>query len=179
MSEEIIENEVSEVDTEEQKRIEHENFLKSFPESTVFFDRILEKDDVQWLGQYVKDAVIADRFGWSENHLDESELTLIDSKYYLKGHEKTEDVQEEIDKKAAIIDHQIEELLDTTVQSRRYKNVESCMTYYNSTDKTFREESEAVLKWRDSLYSTAREILRQVKAGEIDFRIVYGVWGNI
>lgn len=48
MSEEL--NEIEEIDTEEQKRIEHENMLKSFPETTVFYDRIIETDTYKCLG---------------------------------------------------------------------------------------------------------------------------------
>ena len=83
----------------EQARIEHENFLKSFAETTVFYDRIIEKDDVKWLGQYVKDAYVADRFGWLDNHYDESELTLIGNIYYLKGYEKPEESLDELKEK--------------------------------------------------------------------------------
>ena len=66
MSEEL--NEIEEVDTEEQKRIEHENMLKSFPDTTVFYDRIIETDTYKCLGSWTKSAYIADSLGFLDNH---------------------------------------------------------------------------------------------------------------
>ena len=179
MSEELNEiEEVSEIDTEEQEclereRLEHEEYLNSFPDTTVFYQELKEKDGVKWLCGTVTNAALADQLGFLDNHYDFSELTLIKGIFYLKGYEKPDETEAEIiRKKASEIDHELENLLDKTVQARNYKNVESCVGYYNSTDKTFREEAEAVLKWRDSLYATAREILKQVNEGSIDYRIV-------
>lgn len=101
MSEEL--NEIEEIDTEEQERIEHENMLKSFPDTTVFYDRIIETDTYKCLGSWTKSAYTADSLGFLDNHMDESELTFVPYNkeltcgvYYLKGHEKPESTIEEL-----------------------------------------------------------------------------------
>lgn len=166
MSEEL--NEIEEVE-----EVQEEVKSYDFPDTTVFYQELKEKDGVKWLCGVVTNAALADQLGFLDNHYDFSELTLIKGIFYLKGYEKPDETEAEIIRqKASEIDHELENLLDQTVQTRNYKNVESCVGYYNSTDKTFREEAEAVLKWRDSLYATAREILKQVNEGSIDYRIV-------
>ena len=176
MTEELNEiEEVSEIDAEEQARIEHENFLKSFPATTIFYQDLCVSEDasVKFLQGVTDVPLLAEQLGILDKHFDLSELTLKKGVFYLKGYEKPDEPEAEIIRnKASEIDHELENLLDQTVQTRNYKNVESCVGYYNSTDKTFREEAEAVLKWRDSLYATAREILKQVNEGSIDYRIV-------
>lgn len=172
---ERLEREQAEQERLEQERIEHENYLKSFPETTVFYDRILEKDDVKWLGQYVKDAYVADRFGWLENHLDESELTLIESKYYLKGYEPEETpetIHEKILNKIKLIDKQLEQYMDDVVHQKDYMNVVSCISYFNSTDEVFRTQARAVLRWRDEIYQVGRDVRDKVLAGELDWTII-------
>ena len=104
MSEELNEiEEVEEIDTAEQARIEHENFLKSFPDTTVFYDRIIETDTYKCLGSWTKSAHTADSLGFLDNHMDESELTFVpynkeltSGVYYIKGHEKPESTIEEL-----------------------------------------------------------------------------------
>ena len=92
-------------EAEEQARLqaiqEHEDFLNSFPETTVFYQELREVDNVKWLCGTVKDAHTAESFGWLDNHYDESELTFVPSNkeltsgvYYLKGHEKPDDTIE-------------------------------------------------------------------------------------
>ena len=144
-----------------------------FPEGTIFFQDFKDLGDIKYLEGVTDNPALADALKILDNHYHISELTLIKGTFYLKGYEKPDDTEAEIIRqKASEIDHELENLLDQTVQTRNYKNVESCVGYYNSTDKTFREEAEAVLKWRDSLYATAREILKQVNEGSIDYRIV-------
>ena len=128
MSEELNEiEEVSEVDTEEQKRIEHENMLKSFPETTVFYQELKEEGDVKWLCGTVTNAALADRLGFLDNHMDESELTFVPSNkeltsgvYYLKGHEKPESTVEELKAK---------KLAEISAEAHKYSQYE-CETMY-------------------------------------------------
>lgn len=168
MSEEL--NNIDEVEeTQETEEVK----TYDYPEGTIFYQEIREENGVKWLCGTTDQPSIADQLGFLENHCNFTELTLKNGVFYLKGYEKPDDTEAEfIRKKASEIDHELENLLDQTVQTRNYKNVESCVGYYNSTDKTFREEAEAVLKWRDSLYATAREILKQVNEGSINYRIV-------
>ena len=103
MTEELNEIEdVSEIDTAEQERIEHENMLKSFPDTTVFYDRIFEEGTVKRLGAWIKDPFMAERLKMLDNHMDESELSWrINPKtgsgaWYLKGYEDAEPTLEEL-----------------------------------------------------------------------------------
>ena len=136
MSEELNEiEEVSEVDTEEQKRIEHENFLKSFPETTVFYQELKEEGDVKWLCGTVTNAALADRLGFLDNHMDESELTFVPSNkeltsgvYYLKDHEKPESTIEELKAK---------KLAEISAEAHKYSQYE-CGEMYLTSSKGFR-----------------------------------------
>ena len=130
MSEELNE-EVSEIDTEEQKRIEHENFLKSFPETTVFYQELKEEGDVKWLCGTVTNAALADRLGFLDNHMDESELTFVPSNkeltsgvYYLKGHEKPESTIEELKAK---------KLAEISAEAHKYSQYECGEMYLTSS----------------------------------------------
>ena len=172
MSEELNEiEEVSEVDTEEQKRIEHENFLKSFPETTVFYQELKEEGDVKWLCGTVTNAALADRLGFLDNHYDFSELTLIKGIFYLKGYEKPDQSEQElIEQKIKAIDSQLEQYMDNKVHIEKdYKNIESCVSYFNSTDDEFRSNARAALRWRDDIYKVGREVRDKVLAGELDW----------
>ena len=127
MTEEILNEEVSEVDTEEQARIEHENMLKSFPDTTVFYDRIIETDTYKCLGSWTKSAYTADSLGFLDNHMDESELTFVPSNkeltsgvYYIKGHEKPDDTIEELKAK---------KLAEISAEAHKYSQYE-CESMY-------------------------------------------------
>ena len=135
MSEEIIENEEVEIDTEEQARIEHENFLKSFPDTTVFYDRIIETDTYKCLGSWTKSAHTADSLGFLDNHMDESELTFVPGNkeltsgiYYIKGHEKPESTIEELKAK---------KLAEISAEAHKYSQYE-CGEMYLTSSKGFR-----------------------------------------
>lgn len=157
----------------EQARIEHENFLNSFPETTVFYQELKEQDNVKWLCGTVKDAHTAESYGWLDNHYDESELTLIGNIYYLKGYEKPEQSEEEKMKiYAREIERQIDEHLQQLASSRGYDDVKSCVGYYNSTDETFQREARAMTVYRDHLYRTGYNIMDQCEKGEIDYKTV-------
>ena len=115
----------------EQERLEHENFLKSFPESTVFYDRIIETDTYKCLGSWTKSAYTADSMGFLDNHMDESELTFVPSNkeltsgvYYLKGHEKPESTVEELKAK---------KLAEISAEAHKYSQYECGEMYLTSS----------------------------------------------
>ena len=168
-----IERQEAEERAREQARIEHENFLKSFPDTTVFYQELKEKGGVKWLCGTVKDAHIAESYGWLDNHYDESELTLIGNIYYLKGYEKPEQSEEEKMKLyAQEIERQIDEHLQQLASSRGYDDVKSCCGYYNSSDEIFQKEARAMTVYRDHLYRTGYNIIEKCQKGEIDYRTV-------
>ena len=128
MIEELNENEVSEIDTEEQERIEHENMLKSFPDSTVFYQELREEGDVKWLCGVVTNARAAEINRILDNHYDESELTLIGNIYYLKGYEKPEESLDALKAK---------KLAEISAEAHKYSQYE-CGEMYLTSSKGFR-----------------------------------------
>lgn len=175
MSEELNEiEEVSEIDTEEQARIAHENFLKSFPATTVFYDRILEEGNVKRLGAWIKDPFMAERLKMLENHMDESELSwCINPKnnsgsWYLKGHEKPAETREEyIARRETEIVNMVQELIDSTAQQKRYDTGESCCSYVGDPDEEFNADAVAFQAWRGRCWRTCYNILNSVTAGTV------------
>ena len=166
MSEEL--NEIDEVEeTEEIKTYD-------FPEGTVFYQEIREEEGYKWLAGVVTRPETADKYGILENHVSVSDLVIKKWRFYLKGYEKPDDTEAQIiEEKARLIDSQLENLLDETVHRLKdYKNIETCIGYFNSTNEKYRREAIAANVWRDNLYSKAEEILEKVKAGEIDYRDV-------
>ena len=171
------ERERAEEEAREQARLqaiqEHENYLNSFPETTVFYDRIIETDMYKCLGSWTKSAYTADSLGFLDNHMDESELTLVGTIYYLKGYEKPEQSEEEKMKLyAREIERQIDEHLQELASSRGYDDVKSCVGYFNSTDETFQKEARAMTLYRDHLYRTGYNIIEKCQKGEIDYHTV-------
>lgn len=163
MSEEL--NEIEE--------IQEEVKTYDFPEGTIFYQELREENDVKWLCGTTDNPSLADSLGFLENHISDSELTLKNGRFYLNGYVKPDDSEaKQIEEKANLIDKQLEALLDATVQQRNYKNVESCVSYFNSTDDKYRTEAIAVNRWRDDLYRTAQTVLDDVKAGRIDWHDV-------
>lgn len=136
MTEEILnEIEVSEIDTQEQKRIERENMLKSFPETTVFYQELKEQDNVKWLCGTVKNAFSAESLGFLDNHIDESELTFVpynkeltSGVYYVKGHEKPESTIEEL---------KVKKLAEISAEAHKYSQYE-CGEMYLTSSQGFR-----------------------------------------
>ena len=171
------ERERAEEEAREQARLqaiqEHENYLNSFPETTVFYDRIIETDTYKCLGSWTKSAYTADSLGFLDNHYDESELTLVGTIYYLKGYEKPEQSEEEKMKLyAQEIERQIDEHLQELASSRGYDDVKSCCGYYNSSDEIFQKEARAMTLYRDHLYRTGYNIIEKCQKGEIDYHTV-------
>ena len=155
VSGEVPEDNSAEIEAEQERlRREHEEFLNSFPDTTVFYRDLLVKGNVKSLGTVVRDPHIAEQWGFLDNHFDESELTYVGTPecgiWYLKGYEKPEKSLEELQlERYHLIDSQIEAYLDARVKEHNYKSVESCVSYYNSSDDKYRAEARAVSDWRD------------------------------
>ena len=180
VSGEVIEPEDNSAEIEaEQERLrrEHEEYLNSFPDTTVFYRDLLVNGNVKSLGTVVRDPHVAESYGFLDNHFDESELTYIGTKecgtWYLKGYEKPEPTEEEkmlaYEKK---IEADIDNYLQELVSSRGYDDVKSCVGYYNSSDETFQREARAISKHRDQLYRKGYDLIAQCEKGEMDYRII-------
>ena len=173
-----VEDNSAEIEAEQERlRQEHEEFLNSFPETTVFYRDLLVNGNVKSLGMPIKDARLAEKWGFLDNHFDESELTYIGTPecgiWYLKGYEKPEPTEEEKMKLyAQEIERQIDEHLQQLASSRGYDDVKSCCGYYNSSDETFQREARAISKHRDQLYRKGYDLIAQCKKGEIDYKII-------
>ena len=173
-----VEDNSSEIEAEQERlRQEHEEYLNSFPDTTVFYRDLLVKGNVKSLGMPIKDARLAEQWGFLDNHFDESELTYIGTPecgtWYLKGYEKPEPTEEEKMKLyAQEIERQIDEHLQELASSRGYDDVKSCVGYFNSTDETFQKEARAMTVYRDHLYRTGYNIIEKCQKGEIDYHVV-------
>lgn len=164
-----MEAEQARLEAEERARIEHENMLNSFPETTVFFDQIIINGDVQHLGAYVMDAHTAEKYGWLENHRDMSELTAVGTILYIKDHEKPEESREEkIERISAEVVTGIQELLDFTAHSKGYDSGEMLATYATDPDPEFSAQAQAYVSWRGKLWRKCYQVKDQVIAGEIE-----------
>ena len=173
-----LEDNSAEIEAEQERlRREHEEYLNSFPDTTVFYRDLLVNGNVKSLGTVVRDPHIAEQWGFLDNHFDESELTYVGTPecgiWYLKGYEKPEPTEEEkmlaYEKK---IEADIDNYLLELVSSRGYDDVKSCVGYYNSCDETFQKEARAISKHRDQLYRKGYDLIAQCEKGEIDYRIV-------
>ena len=135
-----VEDNSAEIEAEQERlRREHEEYLNSFPDTTVFYRDLLVNGNVKSLGNPTKNPHVAEKWGYLDKHFDESELTYIGTKecgtWYLKGYEKPEKSIEELQlDRYHLIDSQIEAYLDARVKEHNYKSVESCVSYFNSTD---------------------------------------------
>ena len=175
---EVPEDNSAEIEAEQERlRQEHEEYLNSFPDTTVFYRDLLVNGNVKSLGNPTKNPRVAEKWGYLDKHYDESELTYVGTPecgtYYLKGYEKPEPTEEEkmlaYEKK---IEADIDNYLFELVSSRGYDDVKSCVGYFNSTDETFQKEARAISKHRDQLYRKGYDIIAQYEKGEIDYRIV-------
>ena len=178
VSGEVPEDNSAEIEAEQERlRQEHEEYLNSFPDTTVFYRDLLVNGNVKSLGNPTKNPRVAEQWGYLDKHYDESELTYIGTKecgtWYLKGYEKPEPTEEEkmlaYEKK---IEADIDNYLQELVASKGYDDVKSCVGYYNSTDETFQREARAISKHRDQLYRKGYDLIAQCKKGEIDYRII-------
>ena len=175
---EVPEDNSAEIEAEQERlRQEHEEYLNSFPDTTVFYRDLLIKGNVKSLGTVVRDPHIAEQWGFLDNHFDESELTYVGTPecgtWYLKGYEKPEQSEEEKMKLyAREIERQIDEHLQELASSRGYDDVKSCCGYYNSSDEIFQKEARAMTVYRDHLYRTGYNIIEKCQKGEIDYHTV-------
>ena len=178
VSGEVTEDNSAEIEAEQERlRREHEEYLNSFPETTVFYRDLLDEGNIKKLGMATKDPHVADYYKILDKHFDESELTYIGTPecgtWYLKGYEKPEPTEEEkmlaYEKK---IEADIDNYLQELVASRGYDDVKSCVGYYSSTDETFQREARAISKHRDQLYRKGYDLIAQCKKGEIDYKII-------
>ena len=176
VSGEVTEDNSAEIEAEQERlRREHEEYLNSFPDTTVFYRDLLVDGNIKKLGMATKDPHVADYYKILDNHFDESELTYIGTKecgtWYLKGYEKPDQSEDElIEQKIKEIDSQLEQYMDNKVHVEKdYKNIESCVSYFNSTDDEFRSNARAALRWRDDIYKVGREVRDKVLAGELDW----------
>ena len=162
------------IQEEEQERLykEHQAYLDSFPTDTLFYDHIVEKDGLKYLDQWLSDPRTAESLGLLENHISYSECSYIKGIMYLKGYEPVIDPEEEkkiaFNQKIVQIKNAVQKLIDDTAASRDYDDGFTCVSYFNSTDETFKAEARAFNYWRDQLWRKCYEILDDVLAGKID-----------
>lgn len=164
-----MEAEQARLEAEERARIEHENYLNSFPETTVFYDKIIINGDVQYLAGYVRNAHAAEKYGWLDNHIDMTELTAIGTILYIKGHERPQPTRQEmIERISADVVTGIQELLDATAHSKGYDSGEMLATYATDPDPEFSAQAQAYVSWRGKLWRKCYQVKDQVIAGEIE-----------
>ena len=175
---EVPEDNSAEIEAEQERlRREHEEYLNSFPDTTVFYRDLLVNGNVKSLGNPTKNPHVAEKWGYLDNHFDESELTYIGTKecgtWYLKGYEKPEPTEEEkmLAHKAKIEAQMDAHLLDLA-KSRGYDDCKSLATYFNSTKERFRKDAIAFVRYRDDVYDVGYDIIDKCISGEIDYRDV-------
>lgn len=162
------------IQEEEQERLykEHQAYLDSFPADTLFYDHIVEKDGLKYLDQWLSDPRTAESLGFLKNHISYSECSYIKGVMYLKGYEPVIDLEEEkkiaLNQKIVQIKNAVQKLINDTAASRDYDDGFTCVSYFNSTDETFKAEARAFNYWRDQLWRKYYEILDDVLAGKID-----------
>lgn len=123
----------AEIEAEQERlRREHEEYLNSFPNTTVFYRDLLVNGNVKSLGMATKDPHVADYYGLLDNHFDESELTYIGTPecgtYYLKGYEKPEPTLAEL---------KAQKLAEISAEAHKYSQYE-CAEMYLTSSKGFR-----------------------------------------
>ena len=128
-----VEDNSAEIEAEQERlRQEHEEYLNSFPETTVFYRDLLVNGNVKSLGTVVRDPHVAEQWGFLDNHFDESELTYIGTPecgtWYLKGYEKPEPSLEELKAK---------KLAEISAEAHKYSQYE-CGEMYLTSSKGFR-----------------------------------------
>ena len=175
---EVPEDNSTEIEAEQERlRREHEEYLNSFPDTTVFYRDLLVNGNVKSLGNPTKNPHVAEKWGYLDKHFDESELTYIGTKecgtWYLKGYEKPEPTEEEkMLAHKAKISAQLDAHLLELAKSKGYDDCKSLATYFNSTKERFRKDAIAFVRYRDDVYDVGYDILDKCISGEIDYREV-------
>lgn len=176
-NEEMTAEEIAAMEAEERARIEHEKYLNSFPDGTVFYSEIISLDggSVRKLGSWVEDAHTAEAMKWDlNNNMLKTDLTFKPNAtaggiYYLKGYEPAAETREEkIARRAAEITAQVQELIDSTAHTHGYDNGVSCVSYEGDPDETFNDEAVAFKAWRGRCWRTCYNILASVEHGTVD-----------
>ena len=173
VSGEVIEDNSAEIEAEQERlKREHEEYLNSFPDTTVFYRDLLVNGNVKSLGTVVRDPHIAEQWGFLDKHYDESELTYIGTKecgtWYLKGYERLQPTRQEmIDRKKAEMDAVVQELLDRTAKTKGFTNGAYCAGYAGDPDPEFNAHGTAFKIWRSKVWRKCYQILDQVESGEI------------
>ena len=140
----------------------------TFPDGTVFFDKILGDDSVRWLGACTSDPHTADSMGWLDNHLDADELAIIKGRYYLKGYEPAAETPAEyIARREEEIKAVVQTLIDQTAHQKDYDDGVSCTSYVGDPDPEFDAQARAFLAWRGRCWRTCYNILNSVIAGTV------------
>ena len=130
---EVPEDNSAEIEAEQERlRQEHEEYLNSFPETTVFYRDLLVNGNIKSLGMATKDPHVADYYKILDNHFDESELTYIGTlecgTWYLKGYEKPEPSLEEL---------KAQKLAEISAEAHKYSQYE-CETMYLTSSVGYR-----------------------------------------
>ena len=130
---EVPEDNSAEIEAEQERlRREHEEYLNSFPDTTVFYRDLLVNGNVKSLGNPTKNPRVAESYGYLEQYFDESELTYIGTKecgiWYLKGYEKPEPTLEELKAK---------KLAEISAEAHKYSQYE-CAEMYLTSSRGFR-----------------------------------------
>ena len=171
-----MEAEQARLEAEERARIEHENYLNSFPDDTVFYDTIVNLDggSVRKLGSWVEDAHTAEIMKWPlDNNISKNDLTFKPNAtaggiYYLKGYEPAEETREEmIARRKAEIVNMVQNIIDETAQQKRYDDGLSCVSYEGDPDEEFNADAVAFKAWRGCCWRTCYNILNSVTAGTV------------
>ena len=159
-----VEDNSAEIEAEQERlRREHEEYLNSFPETTVFYRDLLVNGNVKSLGTVVRDPHIAEKYGF----LPEC------GTWYLKGYEKPEPTEKEkMLAHKAMIEAQLDAHLLELAKSKGYDDCKSLATYFNSTKERFRKDAIAFVRYRDDVYDVGYDILDKCISGEIDYREV-------
>ena len=168
---EAMEAEQEVIEAEERARIEHENYLNSFPDDTVFYSEIISLNggSVRKLGSWVEDAHTAEIMRWPlDNNISKNDLTFTGGIYYLKGYEPAEETREEmIARREAEIVNMVQNIIDETAHQKNYDDGVSCASYVGDPDEEFNADAVAFQAWRGRCWRTCYNILNSVTAGTV------------
>lgn len=171
-----MEAEQEAIEAEERAWIEHENYLNSFPDDTVFYSEIISLNggSVRKLGAWVEDAHTAEIMKWPlDNNISKNDLTFKPNAtgggiFYLKGYEPAEETREEmIARRQTEIVNMVQNIIDETAQQKRYDDGLSCVSYVGDPDEEFNADAVAFVAWRGRCWRTCYNILNSVTAGTV------------
>ena len=116
--------------TEELNEIQETEEVKTydFPEGTVFYQELREKEGYKWLCGTTDQPSLADQLGFLDNHYNFSELTLKKGVFYLKGYEKPDPELAEL---------KARKLAEISAEAHKYSQYE-CETMYVTSSVGYR-----------------------------------------